>query len=422
MQDTIQGVISKLREKYDDKIVGEAVQQFEKLRFGVSEITPEHELLEMLAHSLSANKPLRVKCGIDPTGADIHLGHLVPFRKMRQFQDLGHIGVVIIGDYTASIGDPTGRNEARASLDAETVAVNARTYMDQVYTVVDRSKTEVCFQSEWFNSVTLRDVISWCGQTTVAKLLSHETFSDRLKEGLSLSLHELLYPVLQGIDSVYVKADVELGGSDQKFNVLMGRDYQKARNQRPQVAVLLPIITGTCGTKKMSKSLGNYIGINDAPFDKFGKVMSIPDRLMSDYFKYLTDISPEAYTQLMAGLEKGVLHPNETKKDLAQRIVAFFHGADIGKEMRQQFEAVFKRGEVPEDTPEYKLGGDDNSLINVLVNTGVVESKKEAKRLLQQNAIGFVDGDKITEETFQLDNTHSGKVIKVGKRKFLRIV
>lgn len=420
MTELIQATVLKLREKYSDQIVGEAMSQFEKLRFGVSEITPETELLEMLAHSLHANKPLRVKCGIDPTGSDIHLGHLVPFRKMRQFQDLGHIGVVIIGDYTASIGDPTGRNEARTSLDADTVAINARTYMDQVYTVVDRSKTEVCFQSEWFNSVTLRDVITWCGQTTVAKLLSHETFSERLESGHSLSLHEMFYPVLQGIDSVYVKADVELGGSDQKFNVLMGRDYQKARNLRPQVAVLLPIITGTCGTKKMSKSLNNYIGINDEPFDKFGKIMSIPDRLMGDYFKYLTSISPQEFEQIMAGLEKGALHPNETKKDLAQRIVTFFHGEAIGKEMRAQFEAVFKRGEVPEDTPEYKLTA-DNLILNVLVSQGLVDSKKEARRLLQQNAIGFVDGDKITDESFSFSQAHSGLVLKVGKRKFLRI-
>jgi len=420
MQDSIQQTLDELRKKYDDKVVGEAHRQFEHVRFGVSEITPDTELLQMLAHSIHNKKPLRVKCGIDPTGSDIHLGHLVPFRKMRQFQDLGHIGVVIIGDYTASIGDPTGLNEARQALDPETIKLNAQTYMQQVYTVVDRDRTEVCFQSEWFNDVTLRDVIQWAGQTTVARLLSHDTFMKRIESGNTLSLHELFYPILQGIDSVYIKADVELGGSDQKFNVLMGRDYQRHRNMRPQVAVLLPIVTGTCGTKKMSKSLGNYIAINDQPFDKFGKIMSIPDRLMGEYFQYLTDISPAEFEQITAGLEKGVLHPNETKKDLAQRIVTFFHGEEVGREMRTQFENVFKKGEVPEDTPTYSSATED-SLINVLVTLGLIDSKKEVRRLLQQNAIGFVDGDKITDESFVINSSSAGKVIKIGKRKFLRI-
>ena len=266
----------------------EFTRQWEALSFGVSEITPEDEFRKMLRHSIKTNTPLRVKCGIDPTSVDVHLGHTVPYRKMRQFQDFGHIGVVIIGDYTASIGDPSGKNESRPPLDSSTVQLNAKKYMEQIFTVLNKDKTEVCYQSEWFSNVGLKDLLLWAGQTTIAKLLGHDTFKARLDEGSSLSLHELFYPVLQGIDSVYVKADVELGGTDQRFNVLMGRDYQKNKNMRPQVAMLLPIITGTCGTQKMSKSLDNYIGILDDPFDKFGKVMSIPDDLMPEYIKYVS--------------------------------------------------------------------------------------------------------------------------------------
>jgi tyrosyl-tRNA synthetase len=293
--------------------------------------------------------------------------------------------------------------------------------MEQVFTVVDRDKTEVCFQTEWFSDKGLRDVLGWAAETTVAKLLSHDTFKNRLDQGNALSLHELFYPVLQGIDSVYVKADVELGGSDQKFNVLMGRDYQRGRSMRPQVAMLLPIITGTCGSQKMSKSLGNYIGIKDEPFDKFGKVMSIPDNLMMEYFTYVTGISVDECEQIDKGLKDGSLHPNETKKRLATEIVGFFHGAEIGSQMREQFESVFKKKQVPDDIDEYALtAGQD--LVSILVDSGLLASKGEGRRLVKQNAVGIVDGDKFTDSEAKLDDSYKGKVIKVGKRKFLKLV
>jgi len=395
-------------------------RQWKVLSFGVSEITPEPEFRDMLRHSIKEGKPLRVKCGIDPTGFDVHLGHLVPYKKMRQFQDLGHLGVVIIGDYTASIGDPTGKDVSRSSLTADQVRANARTYMDQVYTVLDRDRTEVCYQTEWFEEVGLRDIIGWAAETTCAKLLSHDTFAKRLEEGSPLALHELFYPVLQGIDSVFVKADVELGGSDQKFNVLMGRDYQKHRDMRPQVAMLLPIITGTCGSQKMSKSLNNYIAIQDEPFDKFGKIMSIPDELMADYFRYVSSLNTDEIEQTIAGLEKGTLHPNETKKMLAMNVVDFFHGEGSGTEMREKFESVFKKGGVPDDAPEseFERGA---LLIDVLLDAGLLPSKKEARRMVQANAVGVVDGDKITDIEKVLDDSFAGKVIKVGKRKFLKL-
>lgn len=414
--------MSEREEQTIDPAVEKEVQkQLSYLKFGVTEITPEDEFVKMLRHSLANNKPLRVKCGIDPTGADVHLGHLVPYRKMRQFQDLGHVGVVIIGDYTASIGDPSGKNESRPALDADTIKLNARKYMDQVYTVVDPDRTEVCHQTEWFEDVTLRDVLSWAGQTTAAKLLSHDTFKDRLEKGFPLGLHELFYPVLQGIDSVYVKADVELGGSDQRFNVLMGRDYQKNQGQRPQVAMLLPIITGTCGTQKMSKSLNNYIGILDEPFDKFGKVMSIPDNLMIEWYQYLTDIGEDEFQKLKTGIEDGSHHPNEAKKELASRIVSFFHGEGVGQEMRQQFENVFKKKELPDDIPEFEFNEGD-MLVKVLESAGVLGSKGEGRRLIKQKAIGVVDGEKFSDTETKLDTSFKGKVIKVGKRKFLKLL
>ncbi len=404
----------------DPKLEAELQRQLDILTFGTSEVTPGPEFIKMLRHSISTNTPLRVKCGIDPTGTDIHLGHLVPFRKMRQFQDLGHIGVVIIGDYTASIGDPTGKVESRNHLDKETVTENAKTYMEQVYTVVDPAKTEVCYQSEWFTDVDLRTLIGWAGQTTVAKLLSHDTFAKRLEEGNPLSLHELFYPMLQGIDSVFVKADVELGGSDQKFNVLMGRDYQKNKGQRPQVAMLLPIITGTCGTAKMSKSLNNYIGIKDEPFQQFGKVMSIPDSLMLDYYKYLTDMTEKDFLELQKGLESGELHPNEAKKTLAETIVGFFYGADIGKEMRTEFENVFKKGGVPDDAPEFTFKRGE-TLVDNLHESGILASKGEVRRMFKQNAVSIVDGDKLKDMEQSMDESFAGQVIKIGKRKFLRL-
>lgn len=396
-------------------------RQWDILSFGTSEITPEDEFKKMLRHSIKENKPLRVKCGIDPTNVDVHLGHTVPYRKMRQFQDLGHIGVVIIGDYTASIGDPTGKNESRPPLTDEEVKRNASLYMDQIYKVLDREKTEVCYQSEWFSEVNLKDILGWAGQTTVAKLLGHDTFKDRLEQGNSLALHELFYPVLQGIDSVYVKADVELGGTDQRFNVLMGRDYQKNKDQRPQVAMLLPIITGTCGSQKMSKSLNNYIAINDEPFDQFGKVMSIPDDIMLEYYQYLTEMKSPEFIKLKETIQSGEFHPNEAKKQLASRVVAFFHGEDVGLQMREQFENVFKKKKLPDDVPEFKLES-VMSLVDLLVGSNLLSSKGEARRMIKQNAVSIVDGEKLTDGEFSITENLIGSVIKVGKRKFVKLV
>jgi tyrosyl-tRNA synthetase len=403
------------------EIERELERQLEILEFGVLEITPKEEFIKMLRNSIATKTPLRIKCGIDPTSTDVHIGHTVPYRKMRQFQDLGHTGVVIIGDYTAQIGDPTGKNESRPALTPEQTKENAKRYLEQVYTVLNKDRTEVKFQSEWFADVSLHDLMKWAAQTTVAKLMSHDTFKNRLEQGNSLGLHELFYPVLQGMDSVFVKADVELGGSDQKFNVLMGRDYQRAASIRPQAAILMPIITGTCGTQKMSKSLGNYIGILDEPFDKFGKVMSIPDVQMEEYVLYMMDLPKNEKLSMIQALKENTIHPNEAKKKIASNIVGIFHGAEVGQQMRDQFEAVFKKKAVPDDVPEFKLNSGD-TLIKILTESKLLGSNGEVRRMVKQNAVGLVDGDKITNVEFTFDDSHKGLVIKVGKRKFLKLV
>lgn len=402
-------------------IENEALRQLEILSYGAVEVIPADELKKMLINSLVNKKPLRVKCGIDPTNVDVHIGHTIPYRKMRQFQELGHIGVVVIGDYTARIGDPTGKSESRKSLTQEEVKLNSQKYLDQVYKVVDPSKTEVRFQSEWFNKVGLSEVVQWCMETTVAKLLSHETFSERLQHGGSLGLHELFYPVLQGIDSVYINADVELGGTDQKFNILMGRDFQKHRNLRPQVAMTMPIILGTCGQQKMSKSLNNYIGVMDEPFDQFGKVMSIPDALMPEWAMYISGWSKSQIEEFKKGLSTNSLHPNVAKKMLAVAVVSYFHGQEVGKKMQEQFENVFAKKNTPDEVSQFSFNQGDK-LIEVLVKSGMLASNSEARRLMSQNGLSFADGDKITDEKIILDGSFKGKILKIGKKKFLKLV
>ncbi|MFZ4714064.1 MAG: tyrosine--tRNA ligase [Bacteriovoracaceae bacterium] len=405
----------------EQQIDQEVERQLAILSFGTIEVTPMDEFKKMLRHSIANKKPLRVKCGIDPTNTDVHIGHMVPYSKMRTFQDLGHVGVVVIGDYTAQIGDPTGKNESRPALTLEKVRENASKYMDQVYTVLDQTKTEIRYQSEWFADKGLTDILKWAAQTTVAKLVHHDTFKKRLEEGQALGLHELFYPVLQGKDSVFIKADVELGGSDQKFNVLMGRDYQKDEGQRPQVAMLLPLLMGTCGVNKMSKSLGNYIAVFDAPFDKFGKVMSIPDSMMKNYAQYAVGMLPAEYDEFALGLDSGKLHPNEAKKQLASHVVAKYHGKETGLAMRAQFESVFAKGHLPDEIEEVAFTT-GVGLLALLVDGKAVASNSEARRLVTQNAVSIVDGDKLADPNLKLEESFRGKVLKIGKKKFLKLV
>ncbi|MBF0360923.1 MAG: tyrosine--tRNA ligase [Oligoflexia bacterium] len=417
----------KINEKLDEKLEQEVQRQYGIISKNTVEIVPDEDLKNLLRWSISSGTPLRVKCGIDPTSSNVHVGHLVPYRKMREFQDLGHTGVVIIGDYTAQIGDPSGKNETRPPLSAEETKNNAATYMEQIFTVLDRNKTEIRHQTEWFSKTTLAEILRWASQTTVAKLLSHETFKRRIDAGNPLALHEFFYPILQGMDSVFINAHVELGGTDQRFNVLMGRDFQRARGERTQVAILLPIILGLCGTQKMSKSLGNYVGINDEPFDKFGKFMSIPDNLMSTYYRYILWSSEEEILRIESGIKDGSLHPNEIKKTLAQKVVAFFHGEDVGQKMREQFESVFSKGKIPDEISEFKFER-GKTLTDLLVDSQTVSSRSEVRRLVQQKAIIILeddksekDGVKVSDQFLVIDESYCGKIVKTGKRRFLKL-
>ncbi|MCY4645123.1 MAG: tyrosine--tRNA ligase [Bacteriovoracales bacterium] len=403
-----------------DELEEEFKRQLALLEFGAEEITPREEFLSMLRRSLSTGTPLRVKCGIDPTRTDVHLGHLIPYTKMRDFQNLGHRGVVIVGDYTARIGDPTGRDKSRPPLSEEQVRENGAFYERQLLAILDPDKTEFRRQSEWFEGVDLTQVISWATQTTVAKLLSHETFKKRIDEGHPLGVHELLYPILQGVDSVMVKAHVELGGLDQKFNVLMGRDYQKNAGGRPQCAVLLPLLTGLDGAQKMSSSLDNYIGVDDAPFDMFGKLMSIPDALMPEYFKYLARLPRKEYEEKVKELEGGKTHPKEMKKELAFRVVSLFYGEETAREKSLEFDRVFTQKKIPDEMPTCPYGSKD-VLMDILASSGLFASKGEIRRTLSQGGVGFVEGEKMVDPFFVPGPGSDGKVLKIGKRRFLKL-
>jgi tyrosyl-tRNA synthetase len=365
-------------------------EQLEIIKKGVEEIITEEELLKKLENADKTGKPLRIKYGIDPTGYDVHLGHLVPIRKMREFQDLGHIGVIIIGDFTAQIGDPTGKDETRKALTPEQVKKNSERYMEQIFTVLDKDKTEVRYQSEWFGKMSMADVIKLMGKFTLAQFMAHDTFRKRYENGLPLSMHEIMYPLLQAYDSVAIQADVELGATEQKFNILTGRDMQKYFNMPQQIAILSPILMGTDGKEKMSKSLNNYIAVLDSPEDKYGKVMSIPDNLIINYYKYATSKTPEEIKKIESILKEGKVNPKSIKQQLAKEIVESFHGKEAAEKAEEHFNKVFSKKQLPDDIPEYKLSG-SKKLTEILVETGLCKSAGEAKRLMKQNAVKVDD-------------------------------
>ncbi|MFO7896060.1 MAG: tyrosine--tRNA ligase [Candidatus Cloacimonadales bacterium] len=387
------------------------------IKKGVEEIISESALLEKLKKSKQTGQPLRIKYGIDPTGYDVHIGHLVPIRKMREFQDLGHIGVIIIGDFTAQIGDPTGKDESRPPLTAEQVKLNAAKYMDQLYTVLDRDKTEVRYQTEWFGEMTMDNVLKLMGKFTLAQFMAHDTFRKRYENGLSLGMHEIMYPILQGYDSVAVQADVELGATEQKFNILAGRDMQKYFGQEQQIAVLSPLLKGTDGKEKMGKSLNNYIAIFDSPQDKYGKTMSIPDELIINYFNYATRVSPEEIAIIAKKLQDPQENPKYIKQRLAREIVKMYHGEAAAQEAEEQFNLIFKKKDIPDDIPEFKLS-EPLKIVDILTESKLCKSGGEARRMIKQNAVS-IDNEKV-KDIFEL--VESEVIIKVGKRRFLKVI
>ncbi len=381
----------------------------QKILRGTSEIINVPDLETKLSESLKTKKPLHIKAGFDPTAPDIHLGHVVLLRKLKQFQDFGHKVYFLIGDFTARVGDPTGRDQMRPKMDEAQVLQNAKTYKDQVFKILDPKKTEVVFNSHWLSKLTSQDLLELSARCTVAQMLARADFKKRMEDKREISILEFFYPLLQGYDSVHLKADVELGGTDQKFNLLMGRQLQESFQQKPQVVLMTPLLEGTDGVQKMSKSLGNYIGINEAPKEIFGKVMSISDALMYRYYELLTDLD---LTQVRG------LHPKEAKLKLAHEIVKQFHGEKEANSERDAFEKTFSQKQIPDDVAEYRFSSlNPESLCDVLIKAKIIESKNEGRRLLKQGGISFND-QSVTDEKWVLK---SG-VLKVGKRRFLKLI
>jgi len=396
--------------------------QLETLRRGAVEIISEEDLLGKLRE----RRPLRVKLGLDPTAPDIHLGIAVVLRKLRQFQDLGHEAIVVIGDFTAMIGDPSGKSQVRPMLTREDVERNAATYRDQYSRILDPAKTRITFNSQWLSPLHFADVVRIAAKTTVARVLERDDFQSRLRGGAALFLHEILYPLCQAYDSVALEADVELGGTDQKFNNLMGRDLQREFGQPPQVVLLSPILVGTDGVEKMSKSLGNYIGITEPPAEMYGKVMSIPDHVMPAYFEFATDIPGADLDRVERDLRDGSLHPRDAKRRLAREIVRMWHGVPAAQAAEAAFDRVFKARDVPEDVPDVHLAGLHAGAAGarwkaarLLVDLHLAASLSEARRLISQGGVA-VDGQRVTNTNADVD-VREGMVVRVGRRRFARI-
>ena len=397
-----------------------AREQLQAIKRGIVQIFPEDELIEKLEKSNKTGNPLRVKLGIDPTAPDIHLGHTVVIRKLRQFQDLGHTAVLIIGDYTALIGDPSEREKTRPQLTTNQIEANAQTYLEQVGKILDMDKVEIVRNGDWFREFSFKDVLNLVSKMTVARMLERDDFSKRYKAEIPISLHEFIYPLMQGFDSVMIKADVELGGTDQTFNLTVGRDLQRDSGEKPQVAITLPLLIGTDGSMKMSKSYGNYIAVDDSPRDMYGKVMSIPDTLMRQYFELLTDLPLDELNELL----KDSAHPMEAKKRLALEIVTDCYGEETAQKEAEQFEKVFSNRQFPDEMQELRISAsslDDGRLwiVKLIVDAGFASSNSEARRLLSQGAVS-IDGKKVKSPDDSVE-TKNGMVLKVGKRRFGKI-
>ncbi len=405
-------------------------EQMKILSRGVVEIIPEEKLKEKLKKSIAWGKPLKIKFGADPSAPDIHLGHTVPLRKLRQFQELGHEIYFLIGDFTGMIGDPTGKSQTRKRLTREEILKNAETYRSQIFKILDPEKTRVVFNSDWCSKMSFGDVLELTAHYTVARLLEREDFSRRYKDGKPISMIEFMYPLIQGYDSVVLNADVEIGGTDQKFNLLVGRDLQGEYGQEEQIVLTLPLLEGTDGVNKMSKSLGNYIGISELPGQIFGKIMSIPDNMIIKYFELLTDVPMETIKKYAESMKQG-RNPREFKVILAETIVSDYYSEEEAQNALIEFERVFKDKGIPDEIEEFPLGR-EMKLIEILVESGTVPSKSEVRRLLNQNAVSLMphpgDSDQNSISTLKNENElfypgkhPKGLIIKVGKRKFLRV-
>jgi tyrosyl-tRNA synthetase len=397
-------------------------EQLAAIRAGTAEIIPENDLARKLERSAAAGKPLRVKMGFDPSAPDIHLGHAVGMRKLRVFQELGHRVVLIVGDYTGMVGDPSGQNETRPRLTLDQVRENAKTYMEQFFKIVRKDRAEVRWNGEWFSKMTFMEIMALASRITVARMLERDDFEKRYKEGRPISVHEFFYPLMQGYDSVAVEADVEMGGTDQKFNLLMGRDIQQFHGQEPQVIVTVPILEGLDGVERMSKSKGNYIGVDEAPREMFGKVMSLPDASILNYFRLATDASVQELAAIRARLDDGNTNPRDVKAELGKRLVGMYHSAVAAEDAAGEFFRVFSEGGVPDAMPEVRLRAGDEGLLLVpaLCEAGLVKSRGDARRMIRQRAVR-VDGVRIEDEDHALAPRNTAYQVQVGRRSWARI-
>jgi tyrosyl-tRNA synthetase len=396
-------------------------EQFEYLKKGCVEIIQEDKLKEKLARSLKKEKPLRVKVGFDPTAPDIHLGHTVVLRKMKHFQDLGHEVIFLIGDFTGLIGDPSGRSATRPPMSREEIMENAETYKNQIFKILDPQKTIIDFNSRWLEKLTSFDIINLTAKYTVARILERDDFSKRLKNGLPISVHEILYPLMQAYDSVALKADVEMGGTDQKFNLLVGREIQREFNQEPQDIITMPLLEGLDGVEKMSKSLDNYVGITEPPGEIYGKIMSISDPLMFRYYQLLTDVPQSQIEKWKREVKEEQAHPKDLKSQLAKSIVTDFWGKKEAERAAEEFEKVFKKKEIPSEIEEIILKKSEMEIIDLLVEQNIFPSRGGAKRMIRQGGI-YLDGQRVTDLGLKIDlKKNKELILQIGRRKFYRL-
>jgi tyrosyl-tRNA synthetase len=397
-------------------------EQMALIAKGTEEILPEAEFRKKLERSVAENRPLRIKMGFDPSAPDIHLGHAVGLRKLRTFQELGHTIVLIVGDFTGMIGDPTGRKETRPRLTRDQIEAHAKTYLDQFFKILDRENTEVHRNGEWFAKMGFEEIMELAARFTVARLLERDDFEKRYKAGEPISLHEFFYPIMQGWDSVEIRSDLEMGGTEQKFNLLVGRNLQEANGQEGQCILTMPILEGVDGVQRMSKSLGNYIGIDEPPREMFGKVMSIPDTLIHRYYTLCTDAAPDELERIAAELAAPGANPRDRKAALGRRIVGLYHGEEAGQAASDEFDRMFRAGEAPDDMPEVAVAAEDGGawIVKVLAEAGLVKSNGEARRMIKQNAVK-VDGDRVSDENLALSVRSEPYQVQVGRRSWARV-
>jgi tyrosyl-tRNA synthetase len=397
-------------------------RQIDIIKRGAVDLISEQELRHKLTKARAEGRPLRVKLGLDPTAPDLHLGHTVVLQKLKQFQELGHTAIFLIGDFTGMIGDPTGRVETRPALTKDELLKNADTYKEQVFKILDPDKTEIRFNSEWMESMNAADMIRLCAQYTMARIMEREDFKNRYTNNLPISIHEFLYPLVQGYDSVALKADVELGGHDQIFNLFVGRDLQKSYGQESQIIVTVPLLEGTDGVNKMSKSYGNYVGIDESFDIMFGKLMSISDDLMLKYYELLSDITVDEFKALKKGIDEGSVHPRDAKVDFAKEIVKRFHGTQASADAHANFDKVFRNKEIPDDIEVVRIKREeiDNWLPKLLVKIAMVSSTTEGKRIIAQGGVS-INGSKLAGEEIHFEGVDE-LVVKVGKRKFKKLI